>query len=79
MILLGLPNLVWLGLTIGLGASWDGQVDGPFGLPMPHVLDEVLRTPDVATLNLRHARRARRPGLVAASSSPRCCCWPPRS
>ncbi|MEU3511143.1 streptophobe family protein [Streptomyces longwoodensis] len=53
VILLGLPNLVWLALTLGLGATWDGRVDGPFGLPMPHVLDEVLRGPDTATLNLR--------------------------
>ncbi|MFH9729240.1 streptophobe family protein [Streptomyces sp. NPDC017260] len=52
VLLLGLPNLAWLALTIGLGASWDGRVEGPFGLPMPHVLDEVLRTPDVSTLNL---------------------------
>ncbi|GGW30451.1 streptophobe family protein [Streptomyces griseoloalbus] len=52
VILLGLPNVVWLALTIGLGATWDGRVEGPFGLPMPHVLDEVLRTPDVSTLNL---------------------------
>ncbi|MFB8246806.1 streptophobe family protein [Streptomyces sp. NPDC055952] len=53
VILLGMPNLMWLGLTIGLGATWNGRVEGPFGLPMPHVLDEVLRTPDVAELNLR--------------------------
>ncbi|MET9761007.1 streptophobe family protein [Streptomyces sp. NPDC006372] len=53
VILLGLPNLVWLALTIGLGATWNGRVEGPFGLPMPHVLDEVLRTPDIAELNLR--------------------------
>lgn len=52
LILLGMPNLVWIALTIGLGATWTGRVDGPFGLPMPHVLDEVLRTPDVSTLNL---------------------------
>jgi len=52
VILLGLPNLVWLAFTLGLGATWNGRVDGPFGLPMPHVLDEVLRTPDVSTLNL---------------------------
>lgn len=52
VILLGLPNVAWLALTIGLGATWDGRVDGPFGLPMPHVLDEVLRTPDVSALNL---------------------------
>lgn len=28
-------------------------MDGPFGLPVPHVLDQVLRTPDVSTVNLR--------------------------
>ncbi|MGW2717574.1 streptophobe family protein [Streptomyces sp. NPDC001492] len=53
VILLGLPNLVWLALTLGLGATWTGRVRGPFGLPMPHVLDEVLRTKEVSTLNLR--------------------------
>ncbi|MFI7141494.1 streptophobe family protein [Streptomyces massasporeus] len=53
VILLGIPNLVWLALTIGLGATWNGRVEGPFGLPMPHVLDEVLRTPDVSEVNLR--------------------------
>lgn len=52
VILLGLPNLVWLALTLGQGATWHGRVDGSFGLPMPHVLDEILRTSDVATLNL---------------------------
>lgn len=52
VILLGLPNVVWLAFTLGLGATWHGRVDGPFGLPMPHLLDEVLRTPDVSTLNL---------------------------
>ncbi|MFJ4692199.1 streptophobe family protein [Streptomyces sp. NPDC088766] len=53
VVLLGLPNLVWLAFTIGLGATWEGRVQGPFGLPMPHVLDEVLRGSDTATLNLR--------------------------
>ncbi|WP_097256534.1 streptophobe family protein [Streptomyces sp. Ag109_G2-15] len=53
VIMLGLPNLVWLALTLGLGATWNGRVEGPFGLPMPHVLDQILRTPDVSTLNLR--------------------------
>ncbi|MDQ0579087.1 streptophobe family protein [Streptomyces rishiriensis] len=52
VILLGLPNLVWLAFTIGLGATWNGRVEGPFGLPMPRVLDEVLRGPDDARLNL---------------------------
>ncbi|MGW0770518.1 streptophobe family protein [Streptomyces sp. NPDC002676] len=53
VILLGLPNLAWLALTLGLGATWHGRVAGPFGLPVPHVLDEILRTPDVSALNLR--------------------------
>ncbi len=52
VILLGLPNLAWLALTLGLGVTWNGRVQGPFGLPMPHVLDEVLRTKDVSALNL---------------------------
>ncbi|OQR61233.1 hypothetical protein B6E66_25955 [Streptomyces maremycinicus] len=52
VILLGLPNLVWLAFTIGLGATWNGRVEGPFGLPMPEVLDEVLRGQDDARLNL---------------------------
>ncbi|GHB01783.1 streptophobe family protein [Streptomyces chryseus] len=52
VILLGLPNLAWIALTLGLGASWEGKVDGPFGLPMPQVLDEVLRTKDISTLSL---------------------------
>ncbi len=53
VILLGLPNLAWIAFTVGLGASWEGKVDGPFGLPMPQVLDKVLRTPDISTVNLR--------------------------
>jgi hypothetical protein len=52
VILLGLPNLVWLTFTVGLGATWDGRVEGPFGLPMPHVLDEVLRGKETARLDL---------------------------
>lgn len=53
VILLGLPNLAWIAFTVGLGASWEGKVDGPFGLPMPQVLDKVLRTPDISAVNLR--------------------------
>lgn len=52
VVLLGLPNLVWLAYTLGLGASWEGKVDGLFGLPMPQVLDSVLRTPDLSTLSV---------------------------
>ncbi|MFF4211376.1 streptophobe family protein [Streptomyces sp. NPDC001796] len=57
LVLLGLPNLVWPVLTLGMGATWHGRVDGPFGLPVPHLLDEVLRTPDISTLNLRALAR----------------------
>ncbi|MFI5685138.1 streptophobe family protein [Streptomyces sp. NPDC051636] len=53
LILLGMPNLAWLAFTLGLGVTWHGRVDGPFGLPVPRILDELLRTPDVSTLNLR--------------------------
>ncbi|MFI9564250.1 streptophobe family protein [Streptomyces rishiriensis] len=52
VVLLGMPNVVWPVFTIGLGATWNGRVEGPFALPMPHVLDEVLRGPDTARLNL---------------------------
>ncbi|MFE5191196.1 streptophobe family protein [Streptomyces sp. NPDC056628] len=52
VLLLGLPNLAWPALTIGLGATWTGRVEGPFGLPMPQVLDEVLRGRDVSEVNL---------------------------
>ncbi|MFD4260046.1 streptophobe family protein [Streptomyces sp. NPDC058534] len=52
VLLLGLPNLAWPALTIGLGGTWNGRVEGPFGLPMPRVVDEVLRTEDVSTVNL---------------------------
>ncbi|WJV51569.1 streptophobe family protein [Streptomyces flavofungini] len=53
VLLLGLPNLLWLAFTLGLGASWEGRVDGPFGLPMPRVLDQVLRTPSDSKVSLR--------------------------
>ncbi|MFB6807976.1 streptophobe family protein [Streptomyces sp. NPDC056387] len=61
VILLGLPNLAWPALTLGLGGAWEGRVEGPFGLPMPQVADEVLRGPglsrvDVASLAQRDSR-----------------------
>ncbi|MFY1679736.1 streptophobe family protein [Streptomyces sp. WMMC905] len=52
VLLLGLPNVVWPALTIGMGAAWDGHVDGPFALPLPHILDEALRGPGTSTLDL---------------------------
>ncbi|MEW1551104.1 streptophobe family protein [Streptomyces tsukubensis] len=53
VILLGLPNLAWLALTLGLGTVWHGLAEGPFGLPMPKALDTVLRTPGGTTLDLK--------------------------
>ncbi|WP_374214541.1 streptophobe family protein [Streptomyces sp. Je 1-79] len=50
VILLGLPNVSWLALGVGIGGSWEGTVEGPFGLPMPPILDAVLRT-DTAGLS----------------------------
>ncbi|NBM18124.1 streptophobe family protein [Streptomyces sp. GC420] len=52
VMLLGLPNLVWLALGIGMGGSWEGRVEGPFGLPVPHLLDAVLRGERNSTLSL---------------------------
>ncbi|MFB9480388.1 streptophobe family protein [Streptomyces filamentosus] len=46
VLLLGLPNVSWLALGVGIGGSWEGRVEGPFGLPMPQVLDAVLRDGD---------------------------------
>ncbi|MGP3684038.1 streptophobe family protein [Streptomyces sp. IBSNAI002] len=52
VILLGLPNLAWLALTLGFGGAWEGRVEGPFGLPMPQLLDEVLRGSDLSTVDM---------------------------
>ncbi|MFF4954274.1 streptophobe family protein [Streptomyces chattanoogensis] len=41
---LGLPNLAWMALGIGMGGAWTGHVDKAIGLPMPQVLDDILRT-----------------------------------
>ncbi|WP_051715956.1 streptophobe family protein [Streptomyces bikiniensis] len=43
VLLLGLPNVTWLALGVGIGGSWEGRAEGPFGLPVPQVLDAVLR------------------------------------
>ncbi|MCJ1676829.1 streptophobe family protein [Streptomyces sp. APSN-46.1] len=52
VVLLGLPNLAWIALTLGFGGAWEGRVEGPFGLPMPQLLDEVLRRPEVSTVDV---------------------------
>lgn len=62
VLLLGLPNLAWLALTLGFGGAWQGRAEGPFGLPMPQLLDRVLRGPDLSTVDVsslaRHDGRA---------------------
>ncbi|MGW7194403.1 streptophobe family protein, partial [Streptomyces sp. NPDC054838] len=52
IVLLGLPNLAWLALSVGLGGAWEGRVEGPFGLPVPHPLDQVLRGPERSTVDV---------------------------
>ncbi|MFJ9594161.1 streptophobe family protein [Streptomyces virginiae] len=52
VVLLGLPNLVWLALTLGFGGAWEARVEGAFGLPIPHLLDEVLRDADGAPVDV---------------------------
>lgn len=51
-LLLGLPNLTWMALGIGTGGAWVGHVDKAIGLPLPHVLDQILRTHGQQTLDL---------------------------
>lgn len=53
VLLLGLPSLAWIALGVGMGGTWEGHVDRAIGLPMPHVLDQVLRSKGVdRTLDL---------------------------
>ncbi|WP_435839582.1 streptophobe family protein [Streptomyces caniferus] len=49
---LGLPNLAWMALGIGTGGAWVGHVDKAIGLPLPHLLDQILRTHGKRTLDL---------------------------
>ncbi|GGT79478.1 hypothetical protein GCM10010272_24260 [Streptomyces lateritius] len=51
VVLLGLPNVSWLALGVGIGGSWEGTAEGPFGLPMPQILDSVLRGPGTSGLS----------------------------
>ncbi|WP_344345926.1 streptophobe family protein, partial [Kitasatospora putterlickiae] len=44
VVLLALPNLVWLAFGVGLGGEWHGQLVGAIGLPVPKPLAAVLRT-----------------------------------
>lgn len=53
VVFLGLPNVAWLALGLGMGASWHGSVQGALGVPMPEALAAVLRSGDgEATLDL---------------------------
>lgn len=52
VIFLGLPNLAWMALGLGTGGGWVGHVDKAIGLPMPQVLDQVLRTHGQRTLDV---------------------------
>lgn len=52
VLLLGLPNLAWPALTVGFGGAWQGHVEGPFGLPVPQVLDQVLRGSEPSTVDV---------------------------
>ncbi|MEV7598331.1 streptophobe family protein [Kitasatospora sp. NPDC089797] len=54
VMLLALPDLVWLAFGLGLGAAWQGHLVGALGLPVPKPLSAVLRTPDgkQATIDL---------------------------
>ncbi len=52
VVLLGLPNLVWIALTLGFGGAWEARAEGAFGLPMPPLLDEVLRDADGAPVDV---------------------------
>ncbi|MFI9363859.1 streptophobe family protein [Kitasatospora sp. NPDC053057] len=63
VLLLALPDLVWLAFGIGLGAAWHGRLVGALGLPVPKPLSAVLRTPggkeatiDLGTLTDHDAR-----------------------
>lgn len=51
-VLLGLPNLVWPAFTLGIGGAWEGRAEGPFGLPVPQLLDQVLRGPDLSRIDV---------------------------
>lgn len=64
VVFLGLPNLAWLALGVGLGGSWHGHVTGSIGLPMPPALASVLRTPGHQDTTLDLGALARYDGRV---------------
>ncbi|MCX4744035.1 streptophobe family protein [Kitasatospora sp. NBC_01287] len=63
VLLLGLPNLAWMGLGIGLGGAWHGGLQGALALPFPKPLASVLTvsqgrqaTVDITALAQQDAR-----------------------
>ncbi|WP_279635819.1 streptophobe family protein [Kitasatospora cheerisanensis] len=52
VVFLGLPNLAWLALGLGMGGSWHGHVAGNLGLPLPDPLAAVLHSGRDVTLDL---------------------------
>ncbi|WP_051709584.1 streptophobe family protein [Streptomyces sp. NRRL S-350] len=46
VLVLALPDLVWLAFGVGLGAQWHGRLSGGLGLPVPEPLADVLRVPE---------------------------------
>ncbi|WP_031076781.1 streptophobe family protein [Streptomyces sp. NRRL WC-3742] len=54
VVLLALPDLVWLAFGLGLGAPWRGHLTGGLGLPVPKPLSDALHAPEgqQATVNL---------------------------
>ncbi|MFD8595682.1 streptophobe family protein [Kitasatospora sp. NPDC059646] len=52
VVVLGLPNLAWLALGIGMGGSWHGHVAGNLGLPLPQPLAAVLHSDRDVSLEL---------------------------
>jgi hypothetical protein len=54
VVLLALPDLVWLAFGLGLGAQWHGRLEGAVGLPIPKALSSALRAPNgrEATIDL---------------------------
>ncbi|MFJ9950921.1 streptophobe family protein [Kitasatospora sp. NPDC091207] len=64
LLLLALPNLVWLAFGLGLGAQWHGHLVGALGLPVPDALSSVLRGPDGQQATIDLGSLAEQNGLV---------------
>ncbi|MER6399918.1 streptophobe family protein [Kitasatospora sp. NPDC001603] len=64
LLLLALPNLVWLALGLGMGAEWHGHLVGAIGLPVPESLSEVLRAPEGKSATISLSTLAEQDGRV---------------